>query len=103
LETEDNEAKAMVLKLRIDAELHAELIKKSKASGHKQTFEAIRLIRKGLAQEDVLGVRSDGGFDLMLAFSTGGPQAVINELMDRHGVTVGNLAAWSKTHIAMTQ
>jgi hypothetical protein len=69
------------MSLRIDPQLHAELSSRSVASGRPMTTVALRLIRKGMAQEEALGTRADRGFDLMLAYSIRGPRGVLEELL----------------------
>ena len=81
-DTQDDPLRARVMNLRIEGDLHQKLSSRSAKSGRPMTTEALRLIHKGLAQEEVIGPRAESGFDLMIAFGLRGARGVIEKLME---------------------
>jgi plasmid stability protein len=80
-DTVDDPMRAKIMNVRIEGDLHAILKARSAATGRPMTTEAIRLMRKGLAQEEALGARAENGFDLMLAYAVRGVRGAIEELL----------------------
>lgn len=80
-QTDSDAIDATVLKVRIDPELHAELVKRCSVSQRAKSTELVRLAKAGLAQQQTLGARSDNGFDLLLAYSVRGVRGAIEELL----------------------
>ena len=86
-----------LIHVRIDPATLAKVEARAEENGRTPQQEFVRLVSRAMDVDQMLGTRADGAFDLAMCFSSGGARAVVKELMDRHGVTIGDLAAWSQS------